>query len=340
MNICLITLLGLVLSQTQPVKLKLMDRQNKPIEGVYVHINNEFVYSDSEGKVIIPVIENTNDTISFSHLSFKNVAIPVKDLISDPIVILETDVKELPEVVVSNLNEKDFVKEVIGLIPFNYTVAFEPHLYLNADILLKDENTALPIIKYKGGLMLIRKNGNDILVAKDNYDEYLKPEAKEYIYTVKPYNFTTIIPVTSHPVIREFKKFDFYQHEYVLYKGVEAIKVYFKLDRKNGRQDGFIIINTNDKAIMSINYSINPIDNWIGEKTKRGLVKTSLLKYFVEADYSKDLSGKYSFDSGRENIKLKIHIGKRYIQTSSDTYLKKVIINKKIENYMKIKEIF
>jgi hypothetical protein len=75
---------------------------------------------------------------------------------------------------------------------------------------------------------------------------------------------------------------------------------------------------------MSLNYTINPIDNWMLEKTKRGLIKTSIKDYYVEADYAPDSQGKYIFDSGREEIQQSNHVKGKDYNTTSDTFLKHI----------------
>lgn len=344
MNACFITLLGLALNYVQPVKVKVINSGKSPIEGVYTYVNNQFYFSDSNGEINIPENQNTKtDSITFSHLGFKNKPLSLKDLTNtngEPIVTMDENIIALPEVVVKKFDEKDFVKKAIKQIPANYEAAFSSGLYLNADIMIEDDKTSEPIIQYKGGLLFKRDANDELYVAKNDYLQNINPNKDDYIYTVKPYNFTSIISVTSHPIIRKFKKFHFYKHEYVSYKGEDAVKIYFNIDRSNGGQSGYMIINSTDYAIMSICYSINPINNWICEKTRRGFAKTSIGRYYVEADYSKGNNGKYTFDSGRENIKLEIHVGGKQIMTSSDAYLKRASCRQSVNDFVKLKDIF
>ncbi|HCO66359.1 MAG TPA: hypothetical protein DIT04_01160 [Dysgonomonas sp.] len=311
-----------------------------PVEGAYIEINKKiFLFSDNKGLVDIPDGFNPSDSVFISHLSYKklNTTIEKLEKLSN-VVVLESQMKELKEITVSNLNPKKYVEQSIKLISKNYTYSFEPPLSLHADISFSNSDDNSEIIKYKGKLKLNQTKKN-IYAGKDNFTEVISENADKYIFQLKPYNFVSIIPISSHPVIKKYKNFSFHKYEYILYKNQEAVKIYFQIDRKHGGQSGYLIINSEDKGIMSLSYSINPIKDWIGEKTKKGIVKTSLLSYYVESDYEKDNSGLYSFSSGRENIKVSTKAGKDIVNTTSDSYLKKINEHIKNENLIKLEDI-
>ncbi len=344
MKAILYIILSLVVfqAQSQSFTLQIVNQERVPVEGVYVLLNKKvFLYSDNQGNVNIPDGFNLSDSVLISHLSYKKIITSIEGLkkASSNTIVLESEITELNEVTVSNLNPKKYVENSIKRITQNYPHSFNPPLTLHADVVFSDSDNNSKIITYKGGLKL-SQNKKELYVGKHRFNQYIADNADRYIFKLKPYNFVSIIPISSHPVIKKYKEFSFPRYEYVIYKNQQAVKIYFQIDRKHGGQSGFLIINSQDKGIMSLSYRINPIKDWIGEKTKKGIVKTSLLAYYVESDYEKNETGGYVFSSGRENIKISTKAGKNIINTTSDTYLKTVQDNFKIENSVILKDIF
>lgn len=331
--------------QAQTFELRIVNENETPIDGAYVLIGDKvFAYSNSEG--IVAVLDkdySSNDSISFSHLAYQPIKYSLSDLkkaSSFPYIFMKSNIIELMEIVVSNINEKKYVKEAIDLIPKNYGLAFKSNTYLNASIVLRNDGDSTLLINYKGGLILSLDSKKKLTVSKIPDEESVVDNLKDYIFQVKPYNFTSIIGITSHPVIRKFKDFKFTKHEFLKYKGVDAIKIYFELDRKHGGQSGSMIIDKNNKAIISLSYTINPIKEWIVAKTKRGVEKVSLINYYVEADYVADEKGLYLFDSGREKIVLHNSAGKYKINTTSEVYLKRIDKQVKPKDQVGLNHIF
>lgn len=345
LSICLSLVIYQAHSQTSKIELKVVDEYDQPIDGVYVQINTEvFTYSNSEGIINIPDKTYTdNDSISLSHLSYFPTKYSVRDLKrlkEFPLVTLKSNVRELNEVVVTNINEKEYVTEAIKLLPENYGLAFKPSAYFNANILLTNNDDNSKLIDYKGGIVLSLGEKKNLLVSKIPEYENVVDNLQDYIYQVKPYNFTSIIAISSHPVIRKYKEYTYPKHEYISYKGFSALKIYFEIDRKHGGQSGYMIINMDDKAIMSLSYKINPIKDWIRAKTKKGMENVSLDYYYVEADYSKNENDKYIFDSGRERIVLRNTAGKKKANTTSEVYLKRIYKTINPDEKIEIKYIF
>jgi hypothetical protein len=345
LSICLSLVIYQAHSQTSKIELKVVDEYDQPIDGVYVQINAEvFTYSNNDGILNIPNKAYTDkDSISFSHLSYFPIKYSVRDLKrlkESPVITLESNIRELKEVVVTNINAKDYVAEAIKLLPENYGYAFNPSAYFNANISLTNNDDNSKLIDYKGGIVLFLSDKKNLLVSKIPEYENVVDNLQDYIYQIKPYNFTSIIAIGSHPVIRKYKEYTYPKYEYISYKGLSALKIYFEIDKKHGGQSGYMIINREDKAILSLSYSINPIKDWIRAKTKKGMENVSLDYYYVEADYSKNENDKYIFDSGRERIVLRNTAGKKKANTTSEVYLKRIYKTINPDEKIEIKYIF
>lgn len=311
--------------QVQFTEIKIVDEHKTPIEGVYIKRNNDFWYSDKNGVVQMDVETiNSNDSISFSHLSYKPIRVLFKDLNKEgeySIIYLESDAKPLTEVTVSVFNAKKCVEEAIKKIPENYANPFEESLNFNADISMKGLNgeEEEELIQYKG-LLNLSTEKKDFYVSKQPELERVSPNLKKNIFFIKPYDFLNIIPIGEHHVVRNYKKYKYPKYEFLEYKDVDAVKIYFE----RGKRSGYLIIDRATKAILSINYSIGSTNSWIiGTMKGKGIVKTDISNYFIEADYVKTSSDKYVFDSGRENIDSKSRWKNNSVSTTYDVYLKR-----------------
>lgn len=321
----LIVLLSVTTIQCQYAGLKIVDEHGMPIEGVYIKHNKDFWHSDKNG--IAKLNTNSigqNDSISFSHLSYIPETILFKDLKKDNeylIFSLESDTKTLTEVTVSAFDAKKYVEEAIKAIPNNYVNPFEENLKFNADISMKEIKAEKEeeLIRYKG-LLYLSLEKKDFYVFKQPEYELISPNLKKNIFFIKPYDFLNIIPIKKHHIIRNYKKYKYPRHEYLEYKDQNAVKIYFE----KGKRSGYLIIDCESKAILSINYNIAPTNSWIiGTMKGKGILKTDISKYFIEAEYIKTVSDKYIFDSGRENISSKNRWKNNSISTDYNVYLKR-----------------
>lgn len=340
-------IIGIVLSlkvvQAQPIEIKVMDEYDTPIEGVYVKHNNDFWYSDKDGIVKIKSGSvSENDTIYFSHLSYKPVHLLFKNLKrieSNRVIYLESDTKTLTEVTVSAFDAKRYVEEAVKLISDNYSNPFEENLNFNADISLEktDEGFEEELIKYKGVLNL-SLDKKDFYISKQAEKESVSSHLKENVFFIKPYEFIDIIPIKRHDIVRRYKKYQYPKYEYLEYKGQDAIKIYFERNKRSG----YVIIDRETKAFLSINYHIEATSPWIiGTMKGKGMVKTNINKYFVEADYIRTESDKYIFDSGRINIDFINKWKNSSVSTTYDAYLKREVADIEVpQKKTKIKEMF
>lgn len=314
--------------QAQYTEIRIVDEYKNPIEGVYVKQKNNFWYSDKNG--VVKMNTETicpSDSISFSHLSYKPRHVLFKDLRKDKeylIIDLESDVKPLTEITVSVFNAKKYVEEAIKLIPENYSDPFEENLNLNADISMKginNEEVAEELIQYKG-LLNLSLEKKDFYVSKQPEQESVSSDLKKNIFFIKPYDFLNTIPIRKHHVVHNYKKYNYPKYEFLEYKEQDAVKIYFE----KGKRSGYLIIDRETKAILSINYNIGSTNSWIiGTMKGKGIVYTDISKYFIEADYVRTSSGKYVFDSGRENVDSKSRWKNNSVSTSYDVYLKREI---------------
>ena len=329
-------LFSLMMVGTQYAELKITDEFETPIEGVSIKHNNHFWYSDKNGILKIETkLISFNNSISFSHLSYKPVEILFKDLKEDKgylICHLESDTKSLMEVKVSIFDSKKYVQEAIKMIPQNYTNPFDEGLSLKTDLSLKEVDGNVELIEYKG-LLNFSLDKNDLYFIKQPENEFVSSELKNNIFFIKPNYFLNIIPINKHHIIINYKKYEFLD-----YKEQNAVKIYF--ERKHTR--GYLIIDRDTKAILSINYNVDPTNSWIiGTMKGKGIVHTDINKYFIEANYIKTTSGKYLFDSGQMNIGSKNRWKKKSLSTTYDIYLKREnIIIEKTQKKTAIKDLF
>jgi hypothetical protein len=343
---CLLSLVSYqVLLET---KIKVIDQDNKPIEGVYIKCNNQFWYTDIDGCFLFKNKEiMEDDSLYFSHLSYKTLKLSYKDIeqlsvSSSPVIVLEEASKELKEVYVSAFNAKKYIADAIKKIPENYSEPDNSFLNVNTEVSFdrtgsdkSDEYERLR--KYKGVLQLSIEDG-EYYVSKIPEYEYVSKSVNDNIFFVPVYNFLRIIPIKSYYVIRKYKKFNYTEHEFLNYKGIDAVKIYF--NAKN--QTGFFIVDRETKAFLSIRFEEGEQDKWIiGTKKGKGLVTTGINRFIVEADFIKSSSGKYIFDSGRQNIDARNKWKTHFVSTSYNAYLKREVKEMNFsEKKKKIRDIF
>lgn len=326
-GLVVLVLLSLAMnSQAQSFfNFKITDKKGKGVEGVYVNFSDgRFAFSDEKGKVdSVPMLYNEEDSLTLSHLNFKNIRCSIKEIIYKKGVVLEDDIKQLEEVVIysTSSNYEDFLKEAIKKIAQNYENPFSWKSLYETDFLFAAKNKDL--ITYKGGLIFTVDRKKTLYVSKVDYEENINPEWVNYVFDKKPYSFTSIVNILSHPVIYAYEKFKFYNYKEIVYKGRDAIQVAFKKKKEKFGQEGTLIIDKEDRAFVRLSYEIYPVKNLVVEKTKRGIVKTSLEKYYIESDYEKTERGKYNFNSGRERIVLSLLVKKKVYETLNETYLKR-----------------
>jgi len=329
------------------IEIKITDSHNNPIEGVYVKCNKQFWHTNINGTIRLnaPHIHE-NDSIIFSHLSYQTMGMTIKDLKQLPTfpnVIMNEDSKELKEVAVTGFDAAKYVKEAVEKIPENYTSIYEPYINLDADITITQNDENKELLRYKGILHLASEN-KDIYVSKIPETEEILADLKKNTFFIKPYKSFSILSIDKHHVIRRHKKYQFYDYDFIKYKNKDAVKIYFKEKSKNP-WEGNLIIDKETKAILSVSYNVENINTWIvGTMKGKGMVKTAIDRYIVEADYTQDAeTGKFIFDSGRENIDSKSRWKDHVVSTSSDIFFKRNTNNIDITentNKKKTKELF
>jgi len=325
------------------VELRITDERGVPIEGVYAQVNNSdfFTYSSEYG--VLSILDKgytDKDSIAFSHLGYISEKHSFTNLKNYPNIVMKSNIRKLDEVFVTNMSAKDYVEKSIKLLLDNFGDEFGFGDGFHSTICWTDNDSGTKLIDYKGGLVFRFDEGNRLLVGKIPEREYVTEDLGRYVYQVRPHNFISIIKIGSHPFVRKHKKYSFPKYEHISYKGVRAVKIYFELYRKYGGQSGHVIINLDDLGVMSLSYKMNPINNWIRAKTKRGMENISMDGYYVEADYSKNENGKYVFDSGMEKIALRNYAGKDKVSTTSEVHLRKVRQEMNAGKMVELKDMF
>jgi len=344
--VCHVLLSVMVTHQAQYIEIKVVDGENQtPIEGVYVQQNNNFWYSDKDGIVKIDEKQITqNDIIHFSHLSYKPINVQYNTLSQSstfPILRLESDLKILKEVTISAVfDAAKYVEGAIKQIPSNYSDPFSPSLNLSADIDFDRIDEPQELIRFKGILHFVKENKNEY-VGKIPEIEVISPDLEKNIFFIQPYQALEIISIKYHHVIRKHKRYNFYNYEFIEYKGSNAVKIYFK-EKGSNPCIGHLVIDRDTKAILSVYYSVENVETRIiGTMKGKGVVKTAIDRYIVETDYIQTDSGKYIFDSGRENIDSNNRWKENKVYTSSNIFLKRNTDSPEFTGEKKkIKELF
>lgn len=339
-------IISTMLAQSTPHIIKFVDAESKPIVGAYVSSPKfKFLYSNQEGIVKLPQLQYAaGDSLSVSHLSYSPTAFAINKLMGDTATItLQSDIKELKMVTISALDITAYVHEVMAGLKSKYanTMATEG-INLAGQVSLMRDNDNYPLIDYKGELLLSRDKKGKMLAATLPQEFFVADDLKKNIFHLKPHHMLTMVSPLSHPVVRRYKEVKFHDHEYVTYKGCDALKVQFSVNRKSGAQDGYIIINLADDALMSVMYDIYPYSPFIIGLSFKGLTKTSMLGCYVEADYIKDATGKYEFDSGRQSISINTSEKGKNVQVTSDIKLKRTLLSNEIlgQEKVKIEDLF
>lgn len=335
----IVFIMSLLFLQAHSVTFRITDTRGQAISNACVSFNQYFGYTDSLGMVKIDTGGIAMDTLRIHHISFepqnKFINIVGKDFFQFE---MEDGFYPLNEITVSNKRPDEWVKMAINRIKDNFHIPLLFGLWLNADVYMTDSKGD-KIFEYRGALGL--RSINKHLYASCNKPiKRFVNDISDYIYTIKPNNFVNILSIAAHPVIRDCNKYDFYDMDWVKYKGIDAVKIKFQRKHKEIAQDGFMIIGADDMAILHVCYTISDIKDWMGEKTKRGIIKTSMLGYYVSVEYYRDTSGLYSFKSGNEKISLLISNGKKKIRTNTYTNLLRTQAHERAEYTIPIKKLF
>jgi hypothetical protein len=233
MNLFKITciLIGLFYSsalygQNEIIRLRLVNEQHLPVEGVYVGVTEQhcFWYSDTVGMVKIPLAGlSSKDTLSISHLSYKPMRIDIQSITAslncEKEIHLQSDIKVLDEIVVKPLDPAALVKDAIDMIPQLYAPIFNPSLSVHADIDIFDARDSSSIIYYKGVLCISQPDSKKLpLVGKLTETEKISPDAKNQLYPIRTSNFAAMIPLQKQGVIRNFKNYTFDKYQYIHFR--------------------------------------------------------------------------------------------------------------------------
>ena len=91
------------------------DETNEPIYGVVIaHDNNTISFSDDEGSFILqPGALQWSDSVTFKHLGYYNITLPLSSLSNDSIVRLKSRYYELGEVSVQPVSQQKLMKAII-----------------------------------------------------------------------------------------------------------------------------------------------------------------------------------------------------------------------------------
>ena len=304
-------LFNVVTVHCQIIQLHLVDEENNPIEGAYVGILNKdfFSYSDTTGVARVSISDiSKQDSLIISHISYKPTKIDVESVIAssdlEKTIRLESDVKILDEIVVNPLNPKKLVEEAIRLIPALYDPTSNSALSVHADVDIFDAKDSTSLIYYKGVLHFSQPNQRNLpLVGKLEGTEKIADDAKDRLYPIRVNRFAAMIPIREQAVIQQFKKYTFDSYQYIEYRGVEAIQIHFRRERKDFTQTGYLIIRKDNKAIVALQYSTQPMKNVMKSTVKGSMCYTDLDSHSVEITYALNSNYLYEFESGLYYVK-------------------------------------
>ncbi len=302
--------------QAHSFVLHISDNDNKAVANAIVCASDRFWYTDSLGYANINTVPSSKCRLNIRHMTYE----PLDTAIAsgygaDTIpVTLAFGLHPLKEVTVSNRTPMQWVGDAIAKIPGHYHIPLESGVSYNSTINMTGQSQS-SLIKYSGKLNLRMKN-KEIYVSNDPEQMHVSPNVGEHIYTVKPHEITDIMGLRNHLIIRDHKRYTYDNLEWISYRGVEAVKIGFHQTKKGVTQEGYLVISVNDLAIRHISYTVSPIKDWIGEKTRRGFTKTSLNDYYIASEFDKDETGKYTFVGGTKKIALTMKTGKTCTGTS------------------------
>lgn len=294
--------------QNKKIRLRIINEQNQPVEGVYVCSigQHSFWYSDTIGVANLHLSElSLCDTLSLLHINYKPLRLDVQllrsSLSEETVVKLDSDIKLLDEVIVKPLNPEEFVKEAIRLIPVSYVSLSSIVVHADIDIYNAEDSTSL--VYFKGALQISQPNTKKIpLVSKVAETERVAVNAKEQLYPIRVSDFASILPIDKQPVIKRFVDYTFDKYKYIQYRGCEAVQLFFH--RENGKfmQTGYLIINEENKVIIALQYSTQPMKNVMKSTIGSSLCYTDLDLHKVEVDYSLNSDNLYEFESGTYHV--------------------------------------
>lgn len=164
LQILLVLLIGnTIFSQTATIKGVILDKDNLPIPGVSVTYQDKGSMTDFSGFYNLEIPANTDITINFTHISFKNVTLtvnlqPNEDFEFNPVMLL--DIEQIGEVIISSKQNKQ-VQGIISLTP--ETIRKTPGAQAGVENLLK----SLPGVSGNNEL------STQYSVRGGNYDENL-----------------------------------------------------------------------------------------------------------------------------------------------------------------------
>lgn len=322
--------------QAHSFVIHVLDNDDRVVANAIVCVHDQFWYTDSLGCV------NINTPPAKCRLNIRHMTYEPLDTViasgygADTIpVTLAFGLHPLKEVTVSNRTPMQWVETAISKIPGRYYLPLESGASYNATINMEGQNKE-SLIQYSGSLNLRMRN-KEMYVSNNPEQMHVSPNVREYVYTVKPYEIADIMGLHNHSIIRDYKRYTYDDLEWISYRGVEAVKIGFHQTKKGVTQEGYLVISVNDLAIRHISYTISPIKDWIGEKTRRGLTRTSLNNYYIASEFDKDKTGKYTFVGGTKKISITMRTGKTSVTTSMHVNLTATPFHDLYPNWRRLK---
>lgn len=281
-HLTILIAMSLFFPQAHSFILHVSDNDNRAVANAIVCASDRFWYTDSLGYANI----NTNTPLAKCRLNIRHVTYEPLDTViaseygADTIPItLAFGLHPLKEVTVSNRTPIQWVGDATAKIPGHYHIPLESGVSYNSTIHMTGQDQG-SLIQYSGKLNIRMKN-KEMYVSNNPEQMHVSPNVAEYIYTVKPHEIADIMGLRNHSIVRDYKRYTYDNLEWISYRGVEAVKIGFHQTKKGITQEGHLVISVNDLAIRHISYTISPIKDWMGEKTRRGVTKTSLNDYYI-----------------------------------------------------------
>ena len=315
-HLTILIAMSLFFPQAHSFVLHVSDNDNKAVANAIVCASDRFWYTDSLGYASINTAPSSRCRLNIRHVTYEPLdTVIASEYGADTIpVTLAFGLHPPKEVTVSNRTPMQWVGDAIAKIPGHYHIPLESGVSYNSTIHMTGQDQ-VPLIQYSGKLNIRMKN-KEMYVSNDPEQMHVSPNAGEHIYTVKPHEITDIMGLRNHSIIRDYKRYTYDNLEWISYRGADAVKIGFTRTKKGITQEGYLIIGIEDMAIMHTSYTISPIKDWIGEKTRRGFTKTSLNGYYIASEFGKDTTGKYTCVGGTKKIVLSMKTGKTTVATS------------------------
>jgi hypothetical protein len=335
-NIIYLTLLLLlttnVYGQSNDIELRIVNQQNEPIEAACVGVaaTHQFWYSDTAGVVVLPLKAFApKDSLTFLHISYKQHTVDLKSLIASQadknVIQLISDVVPLEEVVVKPLNPKQYLEEAIALIPTLYAPTLASPLSLHAEIDVFDANDSTSMVYYKGALQLHQpKDKKRPNVRTANNIERIADGAEKELYPIRINKSILMVSINNHKIIHNPDKYTFSKYQYIQYRGVDAVQLFYHAKKGKAKATGYVIIQEDTKAIRVIQLKMSPL-----KKAMLSLVKgrkrfTDIESHSIETNYSRNAQGVYEFESGVQHAVYTNHIKKKEKRISVNSYLNRI----------------